>query len=102
MMHSASECHPDLHRIDCVGYVDDSSHSRYGLDRERVIERERIVPVPVPVPVEPRYDTYRYVDGPRRLPAPSPPRRVSPPRRMIEDDRTRIFISDREREYYRR
>ncbi|RSM16588.1 hypothetical protein CEP52_000071 [Fusarium oligoseptatum] len=31
MMHSASECHPDLHSIDCVGYVDDSSHSRYGL-----------------------------------------------------------------------
>ncbi|RSL96524.1 hypothetical protein CDV31_013446, partial [Fusarium ambrosium] len=78
------------------------SHRSHDLDRERVIERERIVPVPVPVPVEPRYDTYRYVDGPRRLPAPSPPRRVSPPRRMIEDDRTRIFISDREREYYRR
>ncbi|UPK98666.1 hypothetical protein LCI18_009601 [Fusarium solani-melongenae] len=31
MMHSASECHPDLHSIDCVGYVDDSSHCRYGL-----------------------------------------------------------------------
>lgn len=31
MMHSASECHPDLHSIDCVGYVDDSSRCRYGL-----------------------------------------------------------------------
>ncbi|KAH7256961.1 prion-inhibition and propagation-domain-containing protein [Fusarium tricinctum] len=31
MMHSASECHPDLHSIDCVGYVDDASRCRYGL-----------------------------------------------------------------------
>ncbi|KAL3605670.1 hypothetical protein FPOAC2_00619 [Fusarium poae] len=31
MMHSASECHPDLHSIDCVGYVDDFSRCRYGL-----------------------------------------------------------------------
>ncbi|KAJ4271898.1 hypothetical protein NW762_000607 [Fusarium torreyae] len=31
MMHSASECHPDLHSIDCVGYVDDTSRCRYGL-----------------------------------------------------------------------
>ncbi|CAM1506903.1 Fc.00g065440.m01.CDS01 [Cosmosporella sp. VM-42] len=31
MMHSASECHPDLHSIDCVGYTDDSENSRYGL-----------------------------------------------------------------------
>jgi hypothetical protein len=31
MMHSASDCHPDLHSIDCVGYVDDASRCRYGL-----------------------------------------------------------------------
>ncbi|KAK1244969.1 hypothetical protein MKX08_004598 [Trichoderma sp. CBMAI-0020] len=31
MMHSASECHPDLHSIDCLGYTDDAAHSRYGL-----------------------------------------------------------------------
>ncbi|KAF6529591.1 hypothetical protein HZS61_000903 [Fusarium oxysporum f. sp. conglutinans] len=31
MMHSASDCHPDLHSIDCVGYVDDTSRCRYGL-----------------------------------------------------------------------
>jgi hypothetical protein len=31
MMHSASERHPDLHTIDCVGYTDDTANSRYGL-----------------------------------------------------------------------
>ncbi|KAL5090454.1 hypothetical protein Trisim1_004351 [Trichoderma cf. simile WF8] len=31
MMHSASECHPDLHSIDCLGYTDDSANNRYGL-----------------------------------------------------------------------
>lgn len=31
MMHSASECHPDLHSIDCLGYTDDAANSRYGL-----------------------------------------------------------------------
>ncbi|KAF5006622.1 hypothetical protein FDECE_7017 [Fusarium decemcellulare] len=31
MMHSASDCHPDLHSIDCVGYVDDATNCRYGL-----------------------------------------------------------------------
>ena len=31
MMHSASERHPDLHSIDCVGYTDDGAQSRYGL-----------------------------------------------------------------------
>jgi hypothetical protein len=52
----------------------------------------------VPVPVEPEYETFRYVQGPRRHapPAPAP----SPPRRMIEDEHTRIHVSDRE--YYRR
>ncbi|OPB42083.1 hypothetical protein A0O28_0032000 [Trichoderma guizhouense] len=31
MMHSASECHPDLHSIDCLGYTDDTANNRYGL-----------------------------------------------------------------------
>lgn len=31
MMHSASERHPDLHSIDCVGYTDDEPRDRYGL-----------------------------------------------------------------------
>ncbi|KAF5623350.1 hypothetical protein F52700_9972 [Fusarium sp. NRRL 52700] len=69
-----------------------SHHSSYDHDRERVIERERIVPVPVPVQVEPRYETFRYVEGTRRREY-SPP---SPPRRMIEDDRVRLRITDRE------
>lgn len=70
------------------------------------IERDRIisvpVPVPVPVPVGPKYETFRYVNAPRRLEPPSPP----PPRRFIEDDRERVVIQDRrhiherEREYY--
>lgn len=31
MVHSASNRHPDLHTLDCVGYIDDSEKSRYGL-----------------------------------------------------------------------
>jgi hypothetical protein len=31
MMHSASEVHPDLHGVDCLGYTDDAARSRYGL-----------------------------------------------------------------------
>ncbi|KAI9782902.1 MAG: hypothetical protein M1839_004377 [Geoglossum umbratile] len=31
MVHSASNRHPDLHTLDCVGYFDDSQHTRYGL-----------------------------------------------------------------------
>lgn len=31
MMHSASDRHPDLHTIDCLGYTDDVPSSRYGL-----------------------------------------------------------------------
>ncbi|TAQ88527.1 hypothetical protein B7494_g3143 [Chlorociboria aeruginascens] len=31
MIHSASDRHPDLHTIDCLGYTDDTSTSRYGL-----------------------------------------------------------------------
>lgn len=31
MAHSASDRHPDLHTLDCLGYTDDSIRSRYGL-----------------------------------------------------------------------
>lgn len=31
MVHSASDRHPDLHTIDCLGYTDDTLSSRYGL-----------------------------------------------------------------------
>ncbi|QSZ28965.1 hypothetical protein DSL72_003472 [Monilinia vaccinii-corymbosi] len=31
MIHSASDRHPDLQTIDCLGYTDDSTSSRYGL-----------------------------------------------------------------------
>lgn len=31
MMHSATERHPDLHTMDCLGYTDDTAMSRYGL-----------------------------------------------------------------------
>lgn len=31
MIHSASERHPDLHTLDCLGYTDDAEKSRYGL-----------------------------------------------------------------------
>ncbi|KAH8675411.1 prion-inhibition and propagation-domain-containing protein [Xylariales sp. PMI_506] len=31
MMHSATDRHPDLHTIDCLGYTDDTAMSRYGL-----------------------------------------------------------------------
>ncbi|KAJ2892500.1 prion-inhibition and propagation-domain-containing protein [Zalerion maritima] len=31
LMHSASDCHPDLHTIDCVGYTEDQPKSRFGL-----------------------------------------------------------------------
>jgi len=31
MIHSASQKHPDLHTLDCLGYTDDSATSRYGL-----------------------------------------------------------------------
>lgn len=73
------------------------SHSRHSRSREVYIEREKLVPIRVPVPVpvrqEPQYDTFRYVDAPRR---PSPPRICPPPER--EDERMRIMIHDRRRE----
>jgi hypothetical protein len=31
MIHSASDRHPDLNTLDCIGYTDDASTSRYGL-----------------------------------------------------------------------
>ena len=31
VMHSASDQHPDLHTVDCLGYTDDTKESRYGL-----------------------------------------------------------------------
>jgi len=31
MIHSASDRHPDLHTLDCLGYTDDTAMSRYGL-----------------------------------------------------------------------
>ncbi|EFZ00208.2 hypothetical protein MAA_03985 [Metarhizium robertsii ARSEF 23] len=57
------------------------SHTR---EKEVYVERDRFVPVPVPVPVEPRYETYRYVEAPRRY--------VEPPRerKMIEDNKERV------------
>ncbi|TGJ79382.1 hypothetical protein E0Z10_g9383 [Xylaria hypoxylon] len=70
------------------------SHSR---DREVYIERERVVPVPVRVPVpypvqaEPQYDTFRYIEAPRRY----EPRHQSPDREIIiEDHRRRRYIRD--------
>ncbi|KAI8635399.1 hypothetical protein F5Y19DRAFT_10561 [Xylariaceae sp. FL1651] len=68
------------------------SHSR---EREVYIERERIVPVRVPVPypvqVEPEYDTYRYVEAPRRY---EPRRRSLDQEIVIEDHRRRRYIRD--------
>lgn len=65
------------------------------------IERERLVPVPVavPVPVRDEFATYRYVDGPKRLPAPSPVRR--PAWQDEERDReldVRVRVTERERD----
>jgi len=31
MIHTASDRHPDLHTLDCLGYTDDTTTSRYGL-----------------------------------------------------------------------
>jgi serine/threonine protein kinase len=31
LIHSASDQHPDLHTVDCLGYTDDTKESRYGL-----------------------------------------------------------------------
>ncbi|KAI0107610.1 hypothetical protein GGR51DRAFT_516200 [Nemania sp. FL0031] len=64
-------------------------------DREVFIERERVVPVRVPVPypvqVEPQYDTFRYVEAPRRY----EPRRRSPEHEIIiEDQHRRRYIRD--------
>ncbi|KHN95338.1 uncharacterized protein MAM_06842 [Metarhizium album ARSEF 1941] len=59
------------------------SHVR---EKEVYVKRDRFIPVPVPVPVpaESRYETYRYVEAPRRC--------VEPPRerKMIEDNQERV------------
>ena len=76
------------------------SRSRSERREEVYIERERLVPVPVPVPVRERreeYETYRYVEGPKRLPAPPSPVRRPP----WEEDRevgVHVRVSERERE----
>lgn len=31
MLHSSSNKHPDLHTLDCLGYLDDSANNRYGM-----------------------------------------------------------------------
>ncbi|KAI9711927.1 MAG: hypothetical protein M1828_001769 [Chrysothrix sp. TS-e1954] len=31
MLHSSSNRHPDLHTLDCLGYIEDAQESRYGL-----------------------------------------------------------------------
>lgn len=31
MLHASSNRHPDLHTLDCLGYVDDTSNGRYGM-----------------------------------------------------------------------
>lgn len=70
-------------------------------EREVYVERQTFVPVRV----QPEYETYRYVEGPRRPPAPSPPRSPPPRRRSVEGgERINILIEDRhrEREYSRR
>lgn len=76
------------------------SRSHSTREKEVYIERERLIPVPVPVPVEPKYDTYRYVEGPRRyIEAPPPQRKM-----ITEDEREHIVVRDHRRmqEYYRR
>ncbi|KAB5551299.1 hypothetical protein GE09DRAFT_168632 [Coniochaeta sp. 2T2.1] len=75
------------------------SRSRSSRREEVYIERERLVPVPVAVPVRERreeYETYRYVEGPKRLPAPSPVRR--PPWEEDREVGVHVRISERERE----
>jgi hypothetical protein len=67
------------------------SHGRVDT-REVYIEREKLVPVPMPYPVrvEPDYETYRYVDAPRRY----EPRRRSHEREIIiEDHRSRHYLT---------
>ncbi|KAK9778424.1 hypothetical protein AB5N19_00401 [Seiridium cardinale] len=66
------------------------SHSRVdSREREVYIEREKLVPVRVPVPypvrAEPDYETFRYVDAPRRF----EPRPRSHEREIIIEDRHR-------------
>ncbi|EMR71477.1 hypothetical protein UCREL1_1486 [Eutypa lata UCREL1] len=67
------------------------------IDREVYVERERFVPVHVPYPVHEEkndYDTFRYVEAPRRF---------EPRRRSTDDsDERQIIIEDhRQRRYIR-
>ncbi|RDA89980.1 hypothetical protein CP533_0857 [Ophiocordyceps camponoti-saundersi (nom. inval.)] len=80
-----------------------SHHRRVRHDKEVYVERDRFIPVPVPVPVEPRYDTFRYVEGPRRsVPTPPPPPRRAPA--IDEREHIHINVGDhrRTRDYHRR
>ncbi len=85
-------------RTSSKSYKSSRSGRRHGhsRDHEVYIERERIVPVRVPVPypvqAEPQYDTYRYIEAPRRY----EPRRRSPDQHeiVIEDHRRRRYIRD--------
>lgn len=69
----------------------------YEHDYERVVERDHYIPYPVRA--EPQYETFRYVDAPRRW---SPPQREPEPQRrplMLEDEhQIRIRMRDQERE----
>lgn len=76
-----------------------ASSSSSSSEREVIIERDRYIPVPVRVP---EYETFRYVEAPRRprsLPPPPPP----PEPECREVDRVRVVVEDRrrrERGYY--
>ncbi|CAK7220705.1 hypothetical protein SCUCBS95973_004253 [Sporothrix curviconia] len=105
---------------------------RREVERETVyVERERLVPVHVPVPMpmsikmkrrqpsplptppplppppprQPEYETFRYINAPRRAPSPPPPLLPSPPRAEEWETHDRIVIREREgrrpKEYYR-
>lgn len=55
----------------------------------------------MPVRVQPEYDTYRYVEAPRRRSLPPPP--PEPQRECRDVDRVRVVVEDRRMrrgEYY--
>ncbi|KAI9676991.1 MAG: hypothetical protein M1817_006830 [Caeruleum heppii] len=62
MVHSASNRHPDLHTLDCIGYFDDKASSRYGL-------AYRIPPSPSSAtPPAPLSLSYLITDAQQRTP----------------------------------